>query len=204
MGFVPFSNTVLVHVRYTYQSQLCENTLYFSNGEGVNEGNMIALGEALSNEIATNHMPNLPNALICRELYLVDLSSETAPAVTVTAALPAVGGINTEPAPSNCSLTISFRSSGRGRSSRGRNYLLGLTENYVSNNQVSPYFTAVWSSFYQFCLDQTVAPDWVWVVASRVHNGAPRALGETHPVTAFTYTDLTVDSQRRRLPGRGR
>jgi hypothetical protein len=47
-------------------------------------------------------------------------------------------------------------------------------------------------------------PDgWRWVVLSRYTAGAPRAAGVAFAVTRALFTDLTVDSQRRRLPGRG-
>jgi hypothetical protein len=40
---------------------------------------------------------------------------------------------------------------------------------------------------------------WVWVVVSRFHNGTKRPEGITIPVTSFLASDLTLDSQRRRL-----
>ena len=51
---------------------------------------------------------------------------------------------------------------------------------------------------------------WVWVIVSR-YSGVdgdgrpvPRVAGVTTPVTNVVAVDGTVDSMRRRLPGRGR
>jgi len=40
---------------------------------------------------------------------------------------------------------------------------------------------------------------WIWVIVSRYHNGVKRTEGLTLPVTSFSASDLTLDSQRRRL-----
>jgi hypothetical protein len=42
-----------------------------------------------------------------------------------------------------------------------------------------------------------------WVVVSRFHDNAPRTAGVVSFINAATVVDATVDSQRRRLPGRG-
>jgi hypothetical protein len=49
-----------------------------------------------------------------------------------------------------------------------------------------------------------ITASWEMVVVSTVENKAPRASALVQPVTSVLYTDLTVDSQRRRLTGRGR
>jgi hypothetical protein len=46
-------------------------------------------------------------------------------------------------------------------------------------------------------------PDAVHVVVSRYHLGAPRVTGIATPVITYLATDNNVDSQRRRLTGRG-
>jgi hypothetical protein len=44
----------------------------------------------------------------------------------------------------------------------------------------------------------------VWCIVSRFSGGQPRTAGEVYPVIAALVTDNVADSQRRRLPGRGR
>jgi hypothetical protein len=42
-----------------------------------------------------------------------------------------------------------------------------------------------------------------WVVVSRFSGGVERVTGVTTPVVQAAYHDLNLDSQRRRLTGRG-
>jgi len=203
MPFVPFPNTAEAHVRYTYQGQLIENTLYFDRVGGWDDVEMTQLGDSIASTLNSDVMPFMPNTLVLREIYVVDLSSETASAVTYTGGLPQPG-LSTEPAlPNNVTVTASFRTNGRGRSSRGRNYLPGLTEGRVVGNTVQTSFTDVWLPFWSEMLSLGTDEGFQWVVASRRANNEWRTTGVTAPVTAVVYTDLTVDSQRRRLPGRG-
>lgn len=203
MPFVPFDNTAEVHIRYTYQGQQIENTLYFTQAAPWDETEMTQLADSIGSTLIANVMPFMPNTLTLREIYVVSLESSTAPAVTYTGGMPQ-NGLLTDPAlPNNVTVTASFRSNGRGRSSRGRNYLPGLTEGKVIGNTVQQDFVDVWTPFWTALLGLDTSEGYTWVVASRYTNGNPRPLGVTVPVTDVVYTDLTVDSQRRRLPGRG-
>jgi hypothetical protein len=107
--------------------------------------------------------------------------------------------------PNNVALCLSFRSSGRGRSSRGRNYISGFPEGYVSGNDIDTTLADALVVAYEELKDAaTFTDDWTWIVYSRFQNGNARPEALIAPVDAVVLTDYTVDSQRRRLPGRGR
>jgi hypothetical protein len=97
----------------------------------------------------------------------------------------------------NATLTFSWRTGRAGRKERGRIYLVGLTEPSVNTNDT------VTSA--QLAQMATAAAQFVSIIWS---NGVVPAI--FHRATA-TYTPINsyvlenvVDSQRRRLPGRGR
>lgn len=204
MPFVPFVDTVEVDVNYTYNGNRVQNTQYFTNSGGVDVPAMASLGEALIDSLVTDIMPNMPNTLTLREITVTDLTSDSAPSITVTTGLPVTGAVDFDPAvPGNVTLTASFRTEGRGRSSRGRNYLLGIRKSQVAQNLVADSFVAIWDAYYNGLLGGSDIAPWVWVVASRIHNGTPRVTGLSQPVTSWLVVDLAVDSQRRRLNGRG-
>ncbi len=105
--------------------------------------------------------------------------------------------------PSGTPLCVSQRTALRGRSYRGRCYVSGISEteqNLV--NEVNPsYATSIAGSFatLQTTLDGL---GFDVVVASRQHNGVVSNPASTHEVIAWVV-DSKLDSQRRRLAGRG-
>jgi hypothetical protein len=136
---------------------------------------------------------------------LTDLSTQTSPTVTVTTGLPITGTNTSDPLPNHVALCVSFRTNGRGRSARGRNYVSGFGEDAASGNTFSGTIANPIAQGYAALINSaTYTLDWEWVVYSRYENGDPRTEALIAPVDNVVLTDLVVDSQRRRLPGRGR
>jgi hypothetical protein len=107
-------------------------------------------------------------------------------------------------------MSVSFRTESRGRSFRGRNYIVGLTEDQVTGNDFASGITGLFQAVYELLLDFGQDIAWAWVVASRfsgvdpvTHDPIPRTTGIATVVTAVTVVDNFVDSQRRRLTTRG-
>jgi hypothetical protein len=206
MVFVPATDVVQANLRFTLLDQQLENTLYFEfdNG-GVQPADMQTLGTDLILWWGTHVAPAVVDDVFMREVYLTDLSSQTAPTVTVVPGTNVTGGGTAAPLPNNVALCVSFRTEGRGRSARGRNYISGHGENAVSGNTFTSTISNSIRDAYEELLDATTyTGSWTWVVLSRFEDGQPRLAGLVQPVTAVVLTDTTVDSQRRRLPGRGR
>jgi len=205
MPFIPVENVALAEIRCLIDQQHVENTLYFLLSAGWDEGTLTELGVALI-EWWTDHIkPLVSSNLVLKEVVCTDLTSDTAPSMTSTPVLATTGDDSAEMLPLNCSLSVSFRTAGRGRSSRGRNYVVGLTGDAVDSNEANATFVDGITAAYQalsfggsFDLDAT------WVVVSRFHDNAPRTAGVATPVSAVVVVDNVIDSQRRRLPGRGR
>jgi hypothetical protein len=80
-----------------------------------------------------------------------------------------------------------------------------VSEDSVSNNTLNATFVSNLIAAYESLMDAaTFTDDWSWIVYSRFENGDPRPEALIAPVDAVVFTDRTIDSQRRRLPGRGR
>jgi hypothetical protein len=199
-----FTNTVAAEMRMTLAGQRIENTLYFQREEGWSEAQIEQLGQDLATWWGAELAPVLVDDLSLTEVYLVDRSSDTGPTVTHTDGLPLVGLQATTPPPNNVAFCISFRSAGRGRSSRGRNYVPGIRGNQITDCVLSSGDANAIRDAYQALPTYLTESEVTWVIASQFHNGAPRPSGGLLiPVTTAVYTDRVVDSQRRRLPGRG-
>jgi len=205
MPFVPAVNTCLAELRYIWQGEKVENTLYFESSAGMTLALMSDLGDSLlswwRSEIAILQTAN--TAL--KEIFITDLTTATSPTFTTSATTTDVGTNGSADLPNNTTLAISFRSAGRGRSSRGRNYIIGLSESQVDGNLVHGAVASDYGDAYNALMGAGLfVAGLEWVIVSRFSGGAPRSTALVQPVTAAFFVDTVIDSQRRRLPGRGR
>jgi hypothetical protein len=209
MPFIPVPNGVLVEFRMTSLAQQVENTLWFITGADPTVVTMTNLGNALETWWATEYSPLVSSGVSLREIALTSMDSITGPQVTIVPS-PALAGLNLgAQMPNNISLTVSFRTALRGRSFRGRNYVVGFVEAQIAGNEVNGVDAQNWADAYNAIPGAIAGTTYAWVVASRFSgtdaNGdpIPRVTGIATPVTTALVVDTVVDSQRRRLPGRG-
>jgi len=209
MPFVPAANTVLVELRYTQDAQEVENTLYFQSASAPDEAGMTALGEAILTWWGAQLQTLISNECELRECLLTDLTTDSGPSVTVVTGLPLLGTSDGEAAPQNATACISFRTGFRGRARRGRNYIVGLPNQYVASNTLNSAYMAAAVTAYDTLRSDADAIGWTQVVVSRFSGSTivdgkkvptPRETALVTPVTSVLFADSTVDSQRGRLP----
>lgn len=204
MPFVPVPDTLMAELRFISQGQKIENTLYFQGSAGVSASLASDLGDALISWWDTQFQPITSDTMALVEVFLTDLSDATSFTVSDTAGLPNAGASTTEPLPANVAHCVSFRTAQRGRSARGRNYIAGMTEADTNGSLISSTIVADHVTAYTILLGAgAFVAGLEWVVVSRFHNGVARTTGLAIPVTNVLSVDAVVDSQRRRLPGRG-
>jgi hypothetical protein len=203
MAFVPVPNAVQVEVRGLYFNQKVENTIWMRAINGDMSAAVVDACSLVFDWWTESVMPSLSVDYSLREVYASDQSNQFGPTNTQTPVTVLQGGLNSAGAPGGTSLAVSFRTAGRGRSFRGRNYIVGIPKTSIAGNVVvSSYRTAIQSA-YAALIGQGDAVDLTWVIASKYSNKAPRVTGVTTPVQSVVVTDPSVDSQRRRLEGRG-
>jgi len=210
MPFVPVENTALVETRMLYDGQKVENTLWVLNEEAWGPSSLHELATEVITWWHDNYAGLVNTAVSLREVVCTDQTTETSGQVV----LP--GGVNNGTLtgfamPSNVSFSVSFHTTSRGRSFRGRNFIVGLNDTSLNlpNEVTDDYVEAVIDAYNAFN-DTIGTAGWQWVVASRfsgvdptTHKPIPRTAGVTTPVANAAIADKTLDSQRRRLPGRG-
>lgn len=204
MPFVPVLNVFKADMRFLVTGQECQMSQYIADTTDTPGAEDLAISQVQSlwGDLRLIFSPDVA----LTEIVLTDLSTQNAPGRSL-AISPAEGGTNVsagEALPNNVSLCVSFRTNLRGRSFRGRNYLPPLPEQLVDGNTVLPATVAAIVDAYEAFLAGVTGVGLTWVVVSRFSNGAPRVTGLATEVTSVIVTDPTVDSQRRRLPGRGR
>jgi hypothetical protein len=99
--------------------------------------------------------------------------------------------------PGNVALVVKLLTGAVGRSRRGRQYMFGLGENTVNGNiALSGYLSALAVAFTRHLLGFTAASN------TYIPTVASRKLGVLYDVIQFGI-EAYIDSQRRRLTGRG-
>ena len=213
MPFVPVPNTVEVEVIYEMDNQIVENTLYYERTTSVDLESINDLLTAINTTIQASLLPFLGNTIKLIRLVGTLLDAADSLAAVLAVSPPVAGGAAGEAAPNNVSITMSLRTANRGRSFRGRNYIPGIPRDLIDENEVGSGSVAAYEDAYSALMDAGADFGFQQVVVSRysgftIVDGkkkpTPRTTGITTPVTSAFVVDSTVDSQRRRLPGRGR
>jgi hypothetical protein len=210
MPFVPVPNTIEVDINYLQDSQVLQNTLYFENPIGWDAGEIGGFLTALRTLIVSDLMPLLSASIQVFELVGKLLDAASSVGFTLAVSPPVSGGDINEAMPNHVSYAISFKTGLSGRSFRGRNYVPGLTTASVEGNVISSATRTGLLDFYTTVLDMATTASVIMVVVSRysgidpvTKKPIPRVTGITTPILSFSTADLVIDSQRRRLPGRG-
>lgn len=205
MPFVPGHNVAEIRINQTLFAQQVQNTLYALDFAGWDATKLSVLGGEIVTWVGTELYPNLSSALSLTEVAIRDLTIQDGP-FTITTPTVAVTGGSTSPAlPGNVAACVSFRSSLTGRSRRGRNYVAGIPETQVAGNILDPAFVAALKAAYEVFFLPTGpfgATGSAWAVFSRYANNEVRPLGQPTLISSV-QVDPFVDSQRRRLNGRG-
>lgn len=203
MPFVPIPNTCRVELRFTQNSQLLANVFHVQSEGAWNVTDMQNLGAAFV-EWYDSFRTVVCNQVTLREIDIRDLTTASGLGILYNTGLPLLGTLASPAMPNNVSVAIKWGTGLTGRSFRGRTYHIGLTEGQVVNSEVDSAFAAPILSGYNALPPIIATAGFTMVVASRYTNNAPRVVGVTTPVLNASYADTVIDSQRRRLPGRGR
>jgi hypothetical protein len=204
MPFVPFNNVIRLDAIYSWDGQAVENVHHFLVDETPNVDTANSLASSYINWWGTEMRSLQANTLSLVNVVATIMETENDPVVEVSSGLPQSGTSVNNSMPNNVSVAISWKTNFRGRSYRGRTFHLGLTEAQVTGSTVDAgAVTALTNAYAELmALPVDVGPA-ILCVASRWSHGVLREQGVATAVTSVLVNNV-VDSQRRRLPGRGR
>jgi len=202
--YIPVTNVAKCELVYTVLDQIVENVLHFSNTVPWNVTSLLQLGADAKDAWAANLRNNQSTDAQLIKIRLTDLTTETGAAVEYVTGLPLAGTIGNGVENGAQTIATKFTTDGRGRSRRGRAYNIGIPDNAVTNNRITDTYaqeiTDGWEAFRSDILGGTTAA--IMVVVSLCQGKSWLEEGEAYAITG-TSTDVWVDSQRRRLHGRG-
>jgi len=197
--FIPAENTAKLEFRYTVLGEKAMNVVYFQKGTQWNSSeldDLVTAAEALwTSELQALQHPEVTlNELVATDIHEDDGAQVTEP-------VGADGTAEITPLPNNVTLAISFRTGFTGRSRRGRLYHIGLGEQYVVDNAVSAIVAgSILGAYGDMLTGIATNTSSDHVIVSYCGDGDWRTSALVTPVTSYTLTDTTVDTQRKRLP----
>lgn len=202
MAFVEFENTALVELVMTQHGEIVENTLYFRGSSPWDNIELEALCEEVYNWWAGAMAPLISDTVTLTEVRGRDMSTQFGVVGYFVPTALNVGEVTSPALPNNVTVSIGFKSQFAGRRARGRNYFVGLTEGQVTGNAVIAGSMSNILAAYFALNGEVTANSAAHVIASRAAPTGTPPQGDTYYVINYT-SDGLVDSQRRRLAGRG-
>lgn len=204
MAFQPVPNTAQVEVIFLSNSSFVENVYHVEKNAPWTAVELSALCGVIEDWWRTQLAGLQAGTLVLQRIDARDLTTE-AGAFFSRPCVGACSGTGPDAAlPNNVTAAVKWTTGLAGRSQRGRTYHLGLMESQVVGDNIAEATRAALQLAYgdlRTDID-AMGPSHDLVVVSRISNGVPRPVGQTTPITSASV-DNTVDSQRRRLIGRG-
>lgn len=203
MAFIPAPNCVEAVLRFVWSGQIVAITLSFCRPDTISTSEMDTLAGDLYNWWLDELSNELSSDIVLEGINITDLTTQTSPSIFYPCVTGCAGGNAAGTVPNNVTLVTKFSTDSRGRSYRGRVYTPGISAVQLDSPVAfDPAFgTAITARYAE--LPTFVGPDgWTHVVISRRNNNADRTTAVSTEITGYS-TELFVDSQRRRLEGRG-
>lgn len=205
MAFIPVPDTVMVELFFDWRLQRCENTLYYKTSAaptGLEADELLDLVEV---SYATDIMAHLSADLSFVASKATLLTTDSSFVVDHTFPFPVVGSVESDSVPNNVTYAITFQTASRGRSFRGRNYVPGIPLAAIVGTEIGDTLRGQLLTGYSNLRNLVgTSKTWDQQVVSRFHNNVPRTTGVATECVGTGSADKVLDSQRRRLPGRGR
>jgi len=204
MPFVPALNTAEVVIMQELAGQTVDNVINFQAGGALTIPDLNIIATEVRNAWIATVADVLTEALLLIAIKVTDLTTVSSPSVTVPDSSGTNGDIAAPPTSNNVALVLSESTDQRGRSYRGRIYCAGLPSDQRTNATLmseayQASFVAAWTAFFAAVESDT---GHTHVIVSRQNNGVARTNAVMTEVTGYS-ANRQLDSQRRRLEGRG-
>lgn len=203
MAFQPVTDAFQILVNYRQAGQQLQNQFYCNVNSSPPTNLHEAIGATFEAWLRDQWSTVASDQAEVNNIVVTDVRTAGGVQLTIVPATPLTGDVSGEAMPTGTTITASWRTGLAGRSFRGRTYHVGLAESQCTGNSIaSGIRTQMLTAYGRLILD-TQAGDYPLAVCSRVSNGAPRVSGILTNVSAVIVEEF-IDSQRRRLTGRGR
>jgi hypothetical protein len=201
--YIPVLNVAEARLQFITPGGQAENVLNFE----LPDSSDVAALEQLAGDLAVwfraDYQALINSGCALEQIVVTDLTTNTGPQITYIAGLPA-SGTGGDSLPMNVTVAVKHVTLDRGRSKRGRSYIVGPPTTAVDSGDIiaTAYLTASDTAFNDLRVGDFATNNETFGIVSRCNGNSWRATGIFTPVT-HSSTDRVFDSQRRRLTGRG-
>lgn len=204
--YIPVFRVARLSLQFEQEGQQIENVMHFERTVDWTAGDLMVLCTQARDSWNTHLAPVVAANVAMTRIVATDLSTETSPSVEL--ATPGIIGTSTgTPAPNGLSLRIRVTTALRSAMGRGGPYHLGMVIDDLeptNKNDVrlsrADAIRAAWASFVD---DTEVGLSCILAIVSLCYNNTWRSVGVATPYLNISYSDLHLDRQWRRMPGRG-
>jgi len=202
MAFIPVPNTIKLSFEWLVAGQIVAVTLSVEKASAVTVADLDTVNDMAVDWWNTDSKALQTATSTLTRTTSTDLTTSSSP-VADNPITPIAGTAAGNPLPNNAALVVSFKTANRGRSYRGRMYWPGIPQSQQLNPVTvqSAYAIGLATSVAAF-LDDLDTAGYTPVVVSRQEDNVVRTTGVTTPITTLEVEQF-IDSQRRRLAGRG-
>jgi hypothetical protein len=204
MPFIPFENVAEVLISQSMSGQVVDDVISFLFDSPLTESILNNLAVAVIAKWIDSWSAVLSQDLDLNTVKATDLTTSSSPAVIVAAPAGTDGADSDEALPLNAAIVITEYTPLRGRSYRGRYYVCGMPNNITADRGsiLTAYQTDLLGAFTDFITGIETSSGAAHVVLSRQNDGVVRTTGVATEISSYAC-NVDIDSQRRRLKGRG-
>lgn len=205
MPFIPAPNIIQVEMRCTRNGQKIENRWMFNNGGPVSAATLVTIATLVWDWAEATYLPLLSAEILMNEVVATDMSTISGGQYTYAPDATTIGGVGGYDLPNEVSLAVSLRSAFRGRSARGRTYVMSLNDGQMADtNNVLPATATAFAAAFNTLRASAAAIAKPLTIVSYRSEGVVRPGGPVYfTVTNAVVVDTVVDSMKRRKPGVG-
>lgn len=199
-------NTVQVVMQYRSGGEIVENVYHVHGGSSWDATEILALLGAFESWESTSASLMRSDQVSLFRIVGTDLTSLAAARVDLQLATPVDGQDVSPVLPNNVTFALKANIGERGKGRNGRTFWIGLGESFVVGSLMdTAHADSIQSALNTLITDVAAAvPGASLAVLHQRQGGIPITPAVTSDILSFTYTDLTTDSQRDRLPGHKR
>lgn len=198
MTFVAAPGIVSFAGIWSLDNQVVENTFAYHMAGAIDDAVLHAMATTYASWANTNKFLWPTNAQLLK-MYARDLTSQFSFSYEGVPLVPVTGTKTGITLPSNVSFAVKRETGLAGRKNRGRVYWIGLTDgdrsddNHITAGRALAFVTGL-TSLMSAQLSDNGATEVIY----------HRFVGTGTPIIGYTYSDLTIDAMRRRLPDHNR